>query len=93
MSFDESRLTFGVFHAAQKIRTIELDGKTVKLQIVSLLSFHLFLVQKQGVFSLNLVIVLFSSGTLQARIDFEPSQRPITGVQMASLSFMTSPTR
>ena len=63
----------------QKIRTIELDGKTVKLQIVSTPVIY---------FDLRTADVI-ASGIPQAKSDFVPSHPPITAERTASaLSMM-----
>ena len=58
----------------QKIRTIELDGKTVKLQIVcaAVIRFHFADAD------------MSASGTLQVKNDSEPSHPPTTAEHMAS---------
>lgn len=70
----------------QKIRTVELDGKTIKLQIVSefIVGYDL---------TGHLVFSAFSSGTLQVRRGSGPSHPAITEGQMESSLFMMSQTR
>ena len=58
----------------QKIRTIELDGKTVKLQIVSTPVIYLDLRTAD----------VNASGIPQAKSDFVPSHPPITAERTAS---------
>ena len=61
----------------QKIRTIELDGKTVKLQIVCI-----------PVISAQVADAdVFDSGIPQAKSDSGPSHPPTTGEHMGSASF------
>ena len=59
----------------QKIRTIELDGKTVKLQIVCII-ITLFLFADTNV---------SASGIPQVKSDSEPSHPPTTAEHMASV--------
>ena len=59
----------------QKIRTIELDGKTVKLQIVCI-TVTLFLFANTNV---------SASGIPQVKSDFEQSHPPTTAEHMASV--------
>lgn len=71
-------------NTCQKIRTIELDGKTVKLQIVCAPS-HMFC-------SHNRRTNMFSSGIPPVKSVSEPSLRPTTVVPTASASSTMSPT-
>ena len=72
-------------HYFQKIRTVELDGKTIKLQIVSTFSLDWS--------PLDLFFSAFSSGTLPARRGSGPSHPAITEGQTESSLFMMSQTR
>jgi hypothetical protein len=71
-----------------KIRTIELEGKTVKLQIASSLRRILGFASKLTSFSTFLPSY---SGTQQDKSDSEPSLLPTTAVLTVSSSFTTLP--
>lgn len=72
----------------QKIRTVELDGKVIKLQIVrdfnvvNVVKFVAISVKPEVVWR---YIVLLCSGTLLDRRDSEPLQAATTGARMESL--------
>jgi hypothetical protein len=69
-------------NTCQKIRTIELDGKTVKLQIVRTPSSH----------GAGWVTNSKNSGTPQAKSAFEPSHPRTTAAPTVSASSTMSPT-
>ena len=71
-----------------KIRTIELDGKTIKLQVLIYLTLYSLTEE-----CYNLTVLSTRSGTQPDRRDSVPSPRLTTEEPTVSLSSTTSPTR